>query len=283
MRNRTNRTGLASHCAFTLIELLVVIAIIAILASLLLPALSRAKAKAQGVVCLSNLKQNGLAWLMYANDNFEKIPPNNGNAGSGDTNQAFRTWVQGQLSLSAGNPDNTNTIFLMNSHLWPYHKSLGIWKCPSDKSVASFPGGTFPRVRSIAMNYWLNTDNPWAGQISFKIIRKTSDMTSPSPMMTWVLMDEREDGIDDGDFLVDMRGFDPQDGRKTFLVDFPASYHNGSGSLVFGDGHAESHKWLDPRTRPPISKITPLQLNVQMPNDTDVFWIQQRTTGKIDG
>src|SRR6058998_2829102 len=113
--------------AFTLIELLVVIAIIAILAGLLLPALAKAKTKAQGIQCLSNLNQMSLSWAMYADDNGDRIPPNNLMA-----LEQWRTWVRGWLDNATPVPDNTNTIYLMTSHLWPYHRTLGIWRCPAD-------------------------------------------------------------------------------------------------------------------------------------------------------
>ena len=259
--------------AFTLIELLVVIAIIAILAGMLLPALAKAKTKAHGVFCMNNQKQMTLAWLLYADDNEDAIPPNHSRG-----QNRHETWVQGWLEYASSVSDNTNTVFLEQSHLWPYLNAFGVWRCPADKSSSRHGRRLIPRVRSVSMNNWLNPNQTWQGQRQFKEYRKMSDMTDPPPSALWVLLDEREDRINNGYFVVDMRGADPIAPRRLQMVDIPASYHNGAAGLGFADGHGEVHRWLDPRTRPAIVKGHQLGLFTASPGNVDLMWLQERST-----
>jgi len=265
---------------FTLIELLVVIAVIAILASLLLPSLSKAKEKAQAVKCLNNLRQLGYAWQMYNGDNADHITPNTSFHDGAVPTGRDSTWVQGWLDAEQFVPDNTNTLFLMESHLWPYHQELALWRCPADKSKTPLPGsGTaVSRVRTVAMNKWLNCAKAWhdgSGGEAFKVVRKITDMTDPAPASTLLLIDEREDSINDGHFVVTM----DETGAAAKMVDFPGSYHNRAASINFADGHSELRRWRDPRTYPPLERGKDLQLDVPSPHNPDVLWLQQRSTG----
>jgi len=242
---------------FTLIELLAVIAIIAILAAMLLPALTRAKMKAQGTSCLNNLKQVQLAWAMYCDDHQDRMPPNRDGHDVGG-------WVGGWLQT----PQEATNVALLQEPLgllWPYNKSLGIYKCPADHSTVQIGNNYYPRVRSISMNGCMNGNSWYTAEIpTYFTFRKTTEIIRPPPSMAFVFLDEHPESIDDGYFLVFVD-------RAALWANLPANYHNGACGMSFADGRAEIKKWHDPDS-----------LAAHIPPDprgpTDVPWIQLRTS-----
>lgn len=243
--------------AFTLIELLVVIAIIAILAAMLLPALSKAKTKAEGIGCINNLKQLQTAWYLYQDDNDSRLALN---APGGGINPV--TWVNGWLTWGF-EPDNTNALLLTQGLLGPYTaRTLGIYKCPADK----LPAICGPRVRSISMNTYLARKDQATGQFYPWSYQKYTQLKLPS--MLWVFVDEHPDSINDGLFST-------LSGSSNKWNDLPASYHNGACGFVFADGHAEIKKWRDAATKRPIMRQAS-PTGIVAP--TDVAWVWQRSS-----
>jgi prepilin-type processing-associated H-X9-DG protein len=291
--------GSPEPAAFTLIELLAVIGVVLCLAALLTPALAGTRHGSKAFQCMANQRQLMRAMLLYAQDNSDFFPPNpdDGNTVPG------HDWCAGQAGIGGAHEFDSDILAdPRRSLLAPYLRGhVQVFHCPSDTRVGRYDGADpakqgliVPAARTISMSGAVGTvcrtfsfssaghsgpptypvNGPWLDgnhanmhNRPWRTYGKTSGIIDPSPARLFVLLDENVLGLNDASFAVSM--------AMPKWVDFPGIAHNFGAVFAFADGHAELHKWTDPRTR-----INSLAGQVFAPGSPDWLWLSQRTSAR---
>jgi len=251
--NKLPRKTTGINRGFTLIELLVVIAIIAVLAALLLPALSKAKLKAMGATCVSNQRQLAMAWVMYADDNQDRIV---GFDPSVSVSSGVTPWRWDPAPKTPSIPPNTSNIEkqkiklqagYQQGGLYQYAPNVNVIHCPADRRANSpyNPGASAPPGNFAWGSYsgagGMNGDS-WNASI---MLTKQSSIMHASGRFLWVEENDPR-GENVGGWVIDAKN--PTAWTGSAFVDGPAAWHGGTSTFSFADGHAVNHKWIDSAT-----------------------------------
>jgi prepilin-type N-terminal cleavage/methylation domain-containing protein/prepilin-type processing-associated H-X9-DG protein len=267
----------AGRQAFTLVELLVVIAVIGVLASLLLPAVARAVGSGRQIFCQNNLRQLGIAWIVYAGDHDDRLAYN---LGATDINAMLLrgehyNWANSVLNWEVDS-SNTNELLNTQASLGPYvAANAAVFRCPSDNVVSRVQknAGWTHRSRTYSMNAMVgnageftlggtNVNNP-----DYQQYMTSSEIKAPSSIFAFI--EEHPHSINDGYFL--------NKGYSTEWYDLPASYHNGGANLAFSDGHAELRRWLRDSTKKPARPdVATFPIELSGDDLADLKWVVSR-------
>jgi prepilin-type processing-associated H-X9-DG protein len=256
-----------------LLELLVVLAIIGLLAAMLLPAMSRAKAKGQTIGCMNNIRQLHIGWALYAEENNDNLVPN---ADTGDLVGVTGGWISGNMASNLEEQDVRLMTDPQASLLARYVPQAASYRCPADRTK---------QVRSFSLNCRMNAwRDPKIGKprwiegrgTNHVVYQRLHDISVPANIFAFV--DERADTINDGSFATDFSHTGHPEGigvpRPYFMIDFPANRHNRAGNLSFADGHVESHTWIEPTSHPAQASLR----THTTATDRDVRWLLDHAT-----